>query len=294
MADNLYQPAISYWPLTGQDVNTPDLTDLMKAITTTKVVLMIHGYNNDQLQASASYTNFLAHLRVQGRVTANLVGIYWPGANWEGALYYMQALGQAKKTAPVLASNLYQIAQAKGYLQIDIVTHSLGGRLALETIKEILLLRQQGPSPLVIGKITMMAGAVPVSYLEQTAELQPTLPAFQGTQSLYSLQDLVLHWAFPPGETAAGEGFFPTALGRNKWPESSQYAPGMDQQENKKANHGDYWGPESSTNRTETFAATEVYNFLSIGTTVSRATPARTVAAAIPLNPRTTLSARTI
>jgi len=31
---------------------------------------------------------------------------------------------------------------------------------------------------------------------------------------MFSEADNVLHWAFPPGETAAGEGFFPQAVGR--------------------------------------------------------------------------------
>jgi hypothetical protein len=34
------------------------------------------------------------------------------------------------------------------------------------------------------------------------------------TRTLFSEADNVLHWAFPPGETAALEGFFPQAVGR--------------------------------------------------------------------------------
>ena len=257
---------------------------------------MMHGYNNTQQAASDSYYHFLANLGVNGSVSRSLVGIYWPGANWEGGLYYMQALGQAKATALVLAKSLYQIAQAKGYLTIDIVTHSLGARLALETVKAMLALQQTegSPSPLVIGRITMMAGAVPVAYLAQSNELQMSLPPFRSTQSLYSLQDMVLHWAFPAGETAAGEGFFPVALGRKKWAGGSVLVPNMNQQENVGANHGDYWGADSKNTVAETFAANQVYNFLDIGPGGIRQVSARVLPIVAINRTRTTISGRTL
>jgi pimeloyl-ACP methyl ester carboxylesterase len=294
MIGNFYQPSISYWSNTGQQIRVPALSELISAITSTHVVLMIHGYNNTQQQASDSYTNFLAHLSYKRKVNSTLIGIYWPGANWEGPLYYMQALGQAKRTAPVLASGLMQLAQAKGYLEIDIVTHSLGGRLALETIKNILLLRQTSPSPIIIGKITMMAGAVPVTYLADVNELQASVQAFEATQSLYSLKDTVLEFAFPAGETAAGEGFLPIALGRKQWSGGSQFLPLMNQQENIGARHGDYWSKESAAKGTETFAADQVYNFLNIGPNPSRTIPSRSVPGAFVSTARTTLPARQV
>jgi hypothetical protein len=294
---NPFTPTINYWSASGQAVSTPAFADLIKAFVSSEVVLLIHGYNNNQQEASDAYNNFVTHLKGTDRtVTANLIGVYWPGSNWEGALYYMQALGQVKKVAPVLANGLYQIGKAKNYLKVNIVTHSLGGRLALETIKQILALKQADPNPpaLVIGKISMMAAAVPVAYLEDSTELQATLPAFNATQSLFSLQDVVLHWAFPAGQTAAGQGFFPVALGRKRWSGGGQLIPQMAQVEDRGANHGDYWGMASRSKATETVAAEAIYNFQAIGPSVSRIITVRSVASAPDAAARTTADARVI
>ena len=82
-----------------------------------------------------------------------------------------------------------------------------------------------------------MAAAVPVNLVGYGNPLYKgcLLPAF--SQCLHSRSDDVLHWAFPPGETASGEAFFPTAVGRFGEPSG-----------NWRANfpfdtfgHGDYW-----------------------------------------------------
>lgn len=120
----------------------------------------------------------------------------------------MQAIGQAKAVAPIITHALVDAATAKRYLRIDIITHSLGPRTALETIMEIIRLQGESPSPLYIGKISMMAAAVPVAYLADVNKFQTALNAFEAKQSLFSKEDTVLHYAFPAGETAAGESFF--------------------------------------------------------------------------------------
>jgi hypothetical protein len=55
---------------------------------------------------------------------------------------------------------------------------------------------------------------------------------------LYSRNDRVLHWAFSLGETVAGEGFFPTAVGRFGQPPGTW----IKRQELGGHDHGDYWG----------------------------------------------------
>ena len=221
----LFQPYISYRQGTGTQIRNPGLQQPGATLNQSSLLLLIHGYNNTQAEASASYSLFSTLQNQLGTVTANLAGVYWPGSNWEGAAYYMQAIGQSLKVAPDLANDLYRAAQARKYLKIDIIAHSLGCRLALETIKQLLIIKNTDPSlgGLVIGQVVFMAGAVPTAYLEDINKLRPALSAFNSTLSLYSQDDMVLHWAFPVGESLAGEGFFPVALGRKNWSGGSAF-----------------------------------------------------------------------
>jgi pimeloyl-ACP methyl ester carboxylesterase len=283
--NNLFNPYISYWSGSGTGIRSTADRQPSTALNQSSLVLLIHGYNNDQAEASAAYNNFIAHLNKIININANLVGVYWPGANWEGPLYYMQALGQVEKIAPGFAQDLYQAAQARKYLKIDIVTHSLGGRLAMELIKELLKIKAGDPSlgGLVINRIVMMAGAVPVSYLQDINQMKPALAAFQATASLYSMQDTVLHWAFPAGQTVAGQGFFPVALGRKYWVGGDFSTPKVKQTENRGADHGYYWGAENSENPTEDVAAGAVNDFLTLGSPKVRTMPQRVASVANPM-----------
>ena len=65
--------------------------------------------------------------------------------------------------------------------------------------------------------------ALPI-FIVRDADTQGRLsPAAKSlrTRTLFSEADNVLHWAFPPGETAAFEGFFPQAVGRFGNPDST-------------------------------------------------------------------------
>ena len=59
----------------------------------------------------------------------------------------------------------------------------------------------------------LMAAAVVVGDVQNKGRLNPAARSLR-TRALFSEADKVLHWAFPPGETAAGAGFFPQAVGR--------------------------------------------------------------------------------
>src|ERR1051325_6210166 len=98
----------------------------------------IHGYNNDYDSALGSYERFLERLGITETSPDNIVEVFWPGDNWEGPLFYMQAVGQALQVAPLFARDIITAAKTQGYIRINFVSHSLGNRLALETVKEIL------------------------------------------------------------------------------------------------------------------------------------------------------------
>src|SRR5262249_44274015 len=89
------------------------------------------------------------------------------------------------------------------------------------------------------------------------------------TLVLYSRSDLVLHWAFPLGETLAGEGFFPSAVGRRGDP-SSRWT---DEEELLGDDHGDYWGDPRTAVRVARFLGVPVPAGLPSLAPVSRPLP---------------------
>ncbi|RZK27062.1 MAG: alpha/beta hydrolase [Flavobacterium sp.] len=276
--ENLFQPSVSYWEGNGSRIAVTGKQLPQYALNKTSLVLLIHGYNNNQKEASAAYKRFLEIQNKKfGLVTANVVGVYWPGDNWEGAAFYMQAIGKAKKVAPNLARDLFEIAEARGYLKIDIITHSLGSRLTLETIKELQsLIKASGkPSGLTIGRVAFMAGAVPTYYLEQPKKLERALTAFEGILNLYSENDRVLKYAFPLGQTLAGERLLPVALGRKAWLNGSLIAKPISQVPNTGADHSDYWGGSSDKVACLENAGRAVREFLPLGIQPGRVTPLR-------------------
>jgi hypothetical protein len=52
----------------------------------------------------------------------------------------------------------------------------------------------------------LMAAAVPVAMVSGNARLSAAAKSLR-TRNFFSKGDSVLHWTFPSGETAAGEGF---------------------------------------------------------------------------------------
>lgn len=229
------------------------------------ILFFVHGYNNDQEAASASYKHFVELLGTGVRAT--IVGVYWPGDNWSHGAYYLGALAKVRTIARRFARDIHDAAVETGKLEISFVAHSLGCRLTLETIHALNeLLRHQPVAGLKLRRVVFMAGAVPTDLLEQQ---QPLNTAVQhsgiAAKSLYSEADRVLHYAFPLGQTLAGGGFFPTALGRTHWRGASALNPALQQAENPTADHSDYWGSASTNAVAQQHAALEVRGFIPLG-----------------------------
>ena len=207
-----------------------------------RVVLLVHGYNNSEAAARASYSEFTEELRKTGTGTAALLAdlgkVYWPGDAELGPvsfLSYPWEIGPAKDSAARLAKYLPTLVGPGGTpTEIHLVAHSLGNRLILELLDRLAAL----PSATArFGGTCLMAAAVQVDMVEAGGRLWPGATLSRKTLTLYSRDDAVLRWAFPLGQTAAGEGFFPTAVGRFGQP------PGLwtERREMSGNGHSDYW-----------------------------------------------------
>ncbi len=215
-----------------------------------RVVLLIHGYNVTEEAARGSYAGFIAALEALGPSAAALLpdlgGFYWPGDADLGPLSFLSYPGEiepAKDSAERLATYVRTLVGPGGTTTaLYFVGHSLGNRVVLELLDRL----AAAPSPTGhVAGACLMAAAVPVDMAEDGGPLRDgaTLPGT--TLVLYSRDDTVLHFAFPLGETLAGEGFFPTAVGRFGEPAGVW----TERQELTGDDHGDYWADPRATMR---------------------------------------------
>lgn len=211
-----------------------------------ELVVLVHGFNNHMGEAAEAYQGFrhrqypLASAKPP-ELEGALGDFFWPGdANWWGILDKADFLvyPKAVQTAPQAAERLARfLVGLPNLLTLHFVGHSLGCRVVLETIRAFV----GAPHPR-IGKVVLMAAAVPDFMVTSGGVLADAAAMAEAVLVLHSTSDLVLHYAFPPGQTAAGagEGFLPTALGRFGPP--AGMAGRVSAHRISDANHGDYWG----------------------------------------------------
>lgn len=213
-----------------------------------RVLLFIHGFNNDSYQAEDSFKHFHAEQLRMGSIPTRVVFVYWPGDT--GILGYPVSIQRARETAPRLAALLEATATVRGSMEVSVVAHSMGCRLTLELIELL------AASKLVrVRRVVFMAAAVPLRRLQSPhASMGPPLrAAFESVPavrvlSLFSPDDGVLRGAFVAGQLLADRdhiddsGSPPVALGYARWTRNSvPPAKKLLQRHARYAGHGSYW-----------------------------------------------------
>jgi len=281
----------------------PDDAQYRAIVARRALLLLIHGYNNDLADSEDAYRSFERMQREIAGVDEDtpvaggrIVQIYWPGdADWRimSPLYYPWSIGNACETATALAKVLARGAREGGHKQIDIVAHSMGSRLALELLRE---LRDIGD--ITVGRIVLMAGAVPTFMLKPTPDKRKLRTAFdtvlaEAGMSLHSGDDMVLSMAFPLGQSIApgAEGFFPTALGHEHFTDAPAR---LIQDEIAGAGHSDYWGWRDleDARRRARLANSKIKSFLRLEPTGTRTAAERETVERETLSPREPGAAR--
>jgi Alpha/beta hydrolase of unknown function (DUF900) len=211
-----------------------------------RIILFCHGYANSVDVARASYgkflENFISQFPMARPIESDVFEFFWPGDEpYPGIsqLSYPFQIQSAMDSAQRLAKYLKKLpTPATGEIEIYIVAHSLGNRVALELIKGL----SGGGVQLTLRGILMMAAAVPVEKVLTAGVLHDPSLLMTKRFVLHSSSDWVLRFAFPSGETAAGEGFFPQAVGRFGNP-AGQWT---NTREMPSYGHSDYW-PNQAT-----------------------------------------------
>lgn len=212
------------------------------------ILILVHGYNNSRTDALDSYKTFLGNLKAEfGTLTMQAVEFLWPGdtpVKIISTLSYPNQIRPAIESASEL-SKFLSSPQLPGPVVVNLVGHSLGCRVILELLK---LWVGSQPASVSIGVVALMAAAVVIKQVEVNGVLRAAAISSSKNPVLYSKGDPVLHWVFPIGETAAGEGFFPTAVGRTGGPLATWHVPQPMSHNGKPYVHGSYWpGDESAT-----------------------------------------------
>jgi pimeloyl-ACP methyl ester carboxylesterase len=220
-------------------------------------LVLIHGFNNAEGAAAEAYFGFRGRQKEIFQPADPLSfdrrfgDAFWPGdADWwwffdkVDFLVYPSAVHTAIKAGEQLANLLVQMPNLE---RVDFIAHSLGSRIALETVERI-----RARTALVIPRLCLMAAAVPSEMLEPGGRYYSLLNALAIERTeikiLHSKQDAVLHIAFPFGQALAGSGEASgRALGRyGPGPGMPGYGATLTEREIPGAGHGDYWGQSGS------------------------------------------------
>ena len=164
------------------------------------------------------------------------------------AIGYGVAVQRAKMVGDALAQDLNAAARSRGPYSIDIVAHSLGCRVALETLGRL------DRSVVTAHYLFFQAAALDVRRMMRLGDnllLRESLVG--GAMHVYSLSstaDLVLRLAFAGGQLLAKEASlpFPTALGLHIWRDRG-VPVNMTQRRIVGAGHSDYWGATGDSSR---------------------------------------------
>ena len=240
-----------------------------------QITILIHGFNNSRDDAREHYENLFGNLEevvpgISDDPEGRFRGFHWPGDSNLGPVSFVSypvEIGDAKESAKSLTRFVRKLhgPGAQALIQIDIVAHSLGCRVILEVMRE--LVGGGVPHSALFRDVCLMAAAVPLYMVDDGGDLQAGARFPKRLLVLHSYDDWVLFSVFPLGQTLGGEGFFPSALGRHGPP------PGLPSPGGKLMNglgHTKYWKSKSVSREVAVFL-----NLTTLRETPLRSTPER-------------------
>jgi hypothetical protein len=197
-----------------------------------RIVLLIHGYNNDKEQADQSYAALSLNLGDEHvRLNEQVWKFYWPsyvepltsqladtpigvlahhradGAHSNSALsglsYPLQVL-KARRVGLVLGRFLRNLQHRVGVpTEVVFVAHSLGCRVVLEALRYMVRAGSVDSERQRIPAICLMAAAVPSFMVEPDGRLEGAALLPRTSYVLHSESDWVLRFTFPGGQWLA-------------------------------------------------------------------------------------------
>lgn len=201
-------------------------------------ILLIHGYNVAERAGQGSMAA-LRHALAEGcpSLASQILTITWPGnESWlkGGPIAYFAKVAVAQAAGRILHDTISsEHHREMGSRELVIIAHSLGCRVTLEFLRH--LDRSARPPSLEKVVVVLMAAAVPTDLDDLLAAARRNADEIV---VLHSTEDKVLRRWFRLGQSVAGEGRFPEALGHAGNPHEP---PWFYHQQMTGYDHGDYW-----------------------------------------------------
>jgi esterase/lipase superfamily enzyme len=163
------------------DLTLEQLADLVRG---KHALVIVHGYNTPFENVAPAYAQVEQKLR-QHKITGAgkyeaVLGFLWPG--YDMFLEFKLAIRSANQTAPFLGE-LLKLVNTNA-LSTDVQTHSLGARVALQTLKSV--------KPLWIDNLILQAPAVNDESLSPKQEFNKSLDQTNRAFAMWSRSDKAL------------------------------------------------------------------------------------------------------
>lgn len=189
--------------------------DLLEAIRGRDVFFIVHGFNVNQKDGLKHLGYWLDKVDVGNAVK---IGVLWPGDCFIPIFVdYVVEGHEAIKSGDLLSAFLN--ANFTGAVNLSFVSHSLGARVVLQTIRGL---------NLHVRRVLLMAGAIDDNCL--TSEYADAAKKIDQISLLTSKRDFVLAAAYPLGNPLQGiidrgHPYYHAALGREGPAQPAQLAP---------------------------------------------------------------------
>ena len=177
----------------GRLVAGPGLGTILQLRRETQITILLHGFNVNRRKGKASLFR-LANLLSPGVREHGVLAVLWPGDHWTRALSYSFEGKDADDSAKALARYLQEVVGLKQGTRLQFVAHSLGARVALETVKTL------PAGKYAVGQVCLLGAAVDDFGLDHRKQYHDVARRVMRTAVLASRSDRVLKLAYPLGD----------------------------------------------------------------------------------------------
>ena len=199
-----------------------------------RLILLIHGFNNSEQDARRAFATFRRNLG-KSVPREQLWEFHWPGDHPEpfiSKVTYPVRVPVAMLTGQALKEFLSERHNARSLV---IIAHSLGCRVALETVFQIMAdAAYSGPQ---LEHVFLMAAAVPTRLCDTPQKRFPARGREIREHVFYSPRDVVLAAGFEPFQSAVGVLEEGEAVGYRGLPAQQRWAS----RTGVCLKHGEYW-----------------------------------------------------
>jgi pimeloyl-ACP methyl ester carboxylesterase len=162
-----------------------------------RLTFLLHGFNVNRANGRAALTRFAQQLP---SVTGGVVAVLWPGDSLLGPLSYSFEGNDADDTAAELARYIDRVVTPG--TELSLVAHSLGCRVAMETVRRL----NSGRYP--VRQVCLLAAAIDDYSLALAESYRAAVAGSDRVAVLASKRDQVLRLAYPIGDLLQSFFFF--------------------------------------------------------------------------------------